>query len=405
MTDITVKDAPEGLLNETAGLRINESSNHLRNYAVIEKHRLKILAGWFLRLRNFDHKYKLAYHLYDASEHVSWLLVRLKEMRGGNPNASVRPELKRFLDDALNAQTDGEFLCGFYGVLTQAFLVAIKEDLQRMDASGNANEWRILKRIQSNLETQVDWFNGLQLQLKNTAWTDALQKHLNHIGGIHGECEASEPPMKASRAFFERPTTILFEKSITIGELEPYENRLKMDTQQATIEQFKVFFNEFYAAALLASILFDASDNDYPWEFFADFSRHFWDEARHSEFGAIRLRELGVEPDRVNPILFEESQSLPILHRVAYLTRGLEAYFMPRKPKRMKEYEETGDLRSQLFADQDWSDEINHVRYGSRWTDHLLEDDYRDVNDIIDEVKKHLSVVRGYEVTDINAPF
>ena len=405
MTDITVKDAPESLQNETTGLRINESSNHLRNYAVIEKNRLKILAGWFLRLRNFDHKYKLAYHLYDASEHVSWLLLRLKEMRGGNPNASVRPELKRFLDDALHAQTDGEFLCGFYGVLTQAFLDAIKEDLRLMDTSGNANEWRILKRIQSNLETQVEWFSGLQLQLSTTAWTDALQEHLNHIGGIHGQSEASEPPMKASRAFFERPTTILFETSITIGELEPYENRLKMDTKQATIEQFKVFFNEFYAAALLASILFDASDNDYPWEFFADFSRHFWDEARHSEFGAIRLRELGVEPDRVNPILFEESQNLPILHRVVYLTRGLEAYFMPRKPKRMKEYEESGDLRSQLFADQDWSDEINHVRYGSRWTDHLLEDDYRDVNDIIDEVKKHLSVVRGYEVTDINAPF
>lgn len=405
MANIAFKDAPKSLLHEPAGLRINESSNHLRNYAVIEKHRLKILAGWFLRLENFDHKYKLAYHLYDASEHISWLLMRLKEMRGGNPNASVRPELKRFLEDALHAPTDSEFLFGFYGVLTRAFLGAIKEDLQLMDASGNANELRILKRIQSNLETQMEWFKGLQIRPTNTAWTDALQKHLNHIGGIHGEHQASELPTNASCVIFERPKTILFDASITIGQLEPYENRLKMDAKHATIEQFKVFFNEFYAAALLASILFDASDNDYPWEFFADFSRHFWDEARHSEFGAIRLRELGVEPDRVNPILFEESQNLPILHRVAYLTRGLEAYFMPRKPKRMKEYEESGDLRSQLFADQDWSDEINHVRYGSRWTDYLLEDDYRDVSDIIDEVKKHLSATRGYEVTDINAPF
>jgi hypothetical protein len=45
------------------------------------------------------------------------------------------------------------------------------------------------------------------------------------------------------------------------------------------------------------------------------------------------------------------------------------------------------------------------VRYGSKWTDFLLQDDYREVSDIIDEVKQHLSKIRGYEVTDISAPF
>jgi uncharacterized ferritin-like protein (DUF455 family) len=90
---------------------------------------------------------------------------------------------------------------------------------------------------------------------------------------------------------------------------------------------------------------------------------------------------------------------------VAYLTRGLEAYFMPRKPKRVVEYQENKDLRSQLFADQDWSDEINHIRFGSKWVDILLEDDYREVTDIIEEVKQHLSLVRGYQVEEISAPF
>jgi len=71
----------------------------------------------------------------------------------------------------------------------------------------------------------------------------------------------------------------------------------------------------------------------------------------------------------------------------------------------MVEYEENGDPRSQLFADQDWSDEINHVRYGSKWCDFLLEDDYRDIDDIIGEVKDHLTKVRGTKVEDISAPF
>lgn len=78
---------------------------------------------------------------------------------------------------------------------------------------------------------------------------------------------------------------------------------------------------------------------------------------------------------------------------------------MPRKQARAKIYEEAGDLRSQLFADQDWSDEINHVRYGSRWSEHLLEDDYRAQDDVIEEIKQHLSKVRGVECVANAAPF
>ena len=50
-------------------------------------------------------------------------------------------------------------------------------------------------------------------------------------------------------------------------------------------------------------------------------------------------------------------------------------------------------------------DEINHVRYGSRWTNHLLEDDHRDIDDIMDEVKAHLSKVRNMNVETIEAPY
>lgn len=391
--------------SEPDGLTIAQSANHLRNLAVVEKARLRILAGWFLRIGNFEVKYRLAYHLYDASEHVTWLRIRLKEMRAGNPDASVRPDLNGALEEFLHAPTDADFLNGFYGVLTRKLIDAIAQDLSDLDASANANEARLLKRIMDNLTQQLDWYDSLETSSTDRPWAAYLGKVLAGCGGLHGESAPTQKPEPMGIKRFERPKTIVFDATIAKGELESYESRQAMDAREATVEQFKVFFNEFYAAALLASILFDAAEGYYPWEFFADFSRHFWDEARHSEFGAIRLRELGVAPDRVNPVLFEEAQGMPVLHRVAYLTRGLEAYFMPRKPKRMKEYEESGDLRSQLFADQDWSDEINHVRFGSKWTDTLLEDDARDVDDIIAECKEHLSRVRGTKVKSIDAPF
>ncbi|MDQ8179121.1 DUF455 family protein [Pelagicoccus sp. SDUM812005] len=397
--------SPQSTASDVLGQNIAVAAERLRNIAAVERARLKILAGWFLRIGDFETKYKLAYHLYDASEHITWIRTRLQEMRGGNTNASVRPDLVNLLENALHAPSDTDFLAGFYGVLTSDLAESIRVDLKKMDTSANANEIRILQRTLSDLDVQLDWYHSLNIDLNASAWALQIQALSRSIGGIHGETKQGPTPPPITGERFERPTTILFDDSIQTGQLESYANRQQMDPQQATIEQFKVFFNEFYAAALLAGILFDAPEGLYPWEFFADFSRHFWDETRHSEFGANRLRELGVNPSKVNPVLFEESQGLPILHRVTYLTRGLEAYFMPRKPKRMKEYQNNGDMRSQIFADHDWSDEINHVRYGSRWTNHLLENDHREIDDVIEEVKSHLSKIRNTEVTTIEAPF
>lgn len=386
------------------GYSIHQSAEHLRNYLAVARACLKAGAGWFLACRAYEVKYALAYHAYDYSEHATWLRARLAEMRGGRPEASVRPALKSFLAEVLNAPDEEAFLAGTYGVLIPAVLEAYRQELVALDPSANANEVRLWRRIVSDLEAQLARFPQPSRQ---SSWTRYLQAQWDWMGGLHGKCPipGTPPPPRPAGPLFTRPATIHFDQRIARLPLMPYEERAALDEFGAAVEQFKVFFNEFYAAAVLASILFDAAEDDVPWEFHRDFTRHFWDEARHSEFGYLRLRELGVEPDRCDPVLFEHSQGLPVLHRIAYLTRGLEAFFMPRKPKRFKEYEERGDARSQIFADQDWSDEMNHVRYGSRWTDYLLEEDARELEDVLDEVKRHLSAVSGREVTRIDAPF
>lgn len=390
----------------TQGLGISKTAERLRHYSWLGRRCVKILAGWFLRIENYEWKYRLAYHLYDTSEHVTWYRDRLSEMRGGNPNANVSPEMRELAEAVLTAPGDEDFLAGYHGVLQTAVAEALEADMERLDPAANANEIRLFKRVLADIREQLAWFHSLGIEWEERPWAVYVRDVLRSMGGLHGEGERGpRPPPPSDARPFVRPDKIVFDKRIQSGPLQSYEERQALEPKEATIEQFKVFFNEFYAAALLASLLYDASEGDYPWEMLADFSRHFWDEARHSEFGCVRLRELGSEPDRVNPVLFEQSQDLPILHRIAYLTRGLEAYFMPRKGKRVKEYEAAGDMRSQLFADQDWSDEINHVRYGNRWTEALLEEDHRDLGDILDEVKAHLSKIRGEPVTDISAPF
>jgi hypothetical protein len=48
----------------------------------------------------------------------------------------------------------------------------------------------------------------------------------------------------------------------------------------------------------------------------------------------------------------------------------------------MEQFAAAGDEASRVFADADWSDEINHVRYGKRWLEYFLRDDARSLEDI-----------------------
>ncbi len=177
--------------NHRNGLSISQSAEHLRNYVAVEKARLRILAGWFLRIGNYEYKYKLAYHLYDCSEHVTWLLARLKEMRAGNPSASVRPQLRCFLDEALHAPSDDDFLLGFYGVLSQQLTESLGTDLEQLDPSGNANELRLLTRIYNRLREQMDWFQSLNLKNQVSPWASHLKLFLKEMGGLHAQQAAS----------------------------------------------------------------------------------------------------------------------------------------------------------------------------------------------------------------------
>lgn len=391
------------------GLGIMENVQRLRNYHCIERRCMKILAGWFLNAPAYETKYTLGYHLWDHAEHVTWLRTRLVEMRGGHPDASVAPALRALMDEALNAPDTDSMLRGLYGVIKRALLAAYKEHLADADASANANEIRLLRRLIPELEAQLAWYDALKLEQKSDPWQDYIQDLLQMAGGIHGGCTESnqQPAIRNShvRNSYVRPKTLLFDERIRIGELTPYDTRKTLDAKTATIEQFKVFFNELYAAALLATILFDSFEDGHPWEYYYDFSHHFWDECRHSEFGALRLKEFGLQPSVCNTSLLLASEGMPVLHRIYYLTLGLEVFFMPRKQPRIKEYMKNGDLRSQLFADQDWSDETNHVRYGKKWIEHLLTDDQRTPDDIHDEVKVHLERTTGKPQETICAPY
>ncbi|TDF94855.1 DUF455 family protein [Paenibacillus piri] len=378
------------------GVDISKSVELLRRYAYIEQSCVRALAGWFLKIPDWEMKIELGYHLYAHAERLNELGTRLEELRGGrHRDANIEPALARVGEELIQAPDERSFLSGLAWMLRNLADV-YREHAEAGDSSANALEIRILYRLLSDVERELESVKKLLLLQSSPSeeenrWTTYLQELLQEAGCIGGlGTRIGRKALRPEKALFEWPAHMIFDDRIQHDDLGSYESKLSLPLRERSIGEFQVYFNEFYAAALLATIIFDSWKLDAPRQYFMDIAHHFWDEVRHAQFGAIRLRELGVEPSKVNMVLFEQSQGMPLLHRLCYLTLGLEVYFMPRKSVRVRYYEQQGDPRSQLFADVDWSDESNHVRYGKHWVDYLLKDDARSIEDVQEEITKYM---------------
>lgn len=375
------------------GISVFEMSDSLRRAAFIERTSIRNLCGWFLAIPAYEDKHVLGHHVWTHAEHANWLRDRLQHLRGGHPDASIDPALLRLMDLIRDSDGPWAFMRATYDVLLPTLLEYYRELIERCDASANASDIRILKRVIPELEDQITWGSERLGHdpdpTSSESASDALRRVIYEIGGLN--CPTSDSCAWPARGKpFSLPGEIVFDDRISDLPLMSLDERKELPYEDGLREQFYVFFNEMYAGAMLAGVLYEAIESRIDWRLIYGLSRHFWDEVRHSEFGAVRLRELGFEPDRCNQELFKNGLHMPLLHRICYLTMVLEPYYMPRKKPRFKEYEAAGDARSLLFADHDWSDEINHVRFGKDVLEILLRDDARDVGQLKKEVLDHL---------------
>jgi uncharacterized ferritin-like protein (DUF455 family) len=169
-----------------------------------------------------------------------------------------------------------------------------------------------------------------------------------------------------------------------------YKTQKNMNQETPTesiLTNFKIYATEMWAAELVAACIYDAPP-EMPWEFFHDLAHQCWDEARHAEMGEVRLAELGVSlsdfPTAVSE--YERGVRMPMLHRFCDLTVMAEAEHIHVRRPRLEKYLQNGDRRSAEFVDYDWSDEVNHVRYGFKWVKYMLEGDARSLEDLKAEV-------------------
>jgi hypothetical protein len=118
---------------------------------------------------------------------------------------------------------------------------------------------------------------------------------------------------------------------------------------------------------VMASFMFERKNQ--PWQFFLDYSRQLWDEARHAMMGTVAFESRGVDWTEI-PLNVGFSLRLN-RHATAQerqiLLYAIEQSLMPGETGKRFEYETAvaaGDQLSAHFHDYDWADEVLHAQIG-----------------------------------------
>ncbi len=223
------------------------------------------------------------------------------------------------------------------------------------------------------------------------AWREHLALYLDAAGGIAGDSSISvsegddrrgvqirsmKPPAPPPAA--EKPATIGFEPKrdkrfhgLYNFEFPPHVvyNAEGVPADERNLALLCKRTLEMDVPEAMASFLFERKDQ--PWEFYLDYSRQLWDEARHAMMGTVAFEARGVDwtdiPLNVGFSLRLNLHATPLERQIVLY--AIEQSLMAADTGKRFEYETalaSGDELSAHFHDYDWADEVLHAHIGRR---------------------------------------
>ncbi len=373
--------------------RVSDASRILKRFYVAERQLIRAYAAWFIKTAHVKTKFRLAEHLYLATQNADRLRARVLELRYPRRDVEKKfdPDVLAFTDALINAETPEAFIAGVYGVALPALVRELTAYLSRTDALDDWPTVQVIRHVLTDTQYAID---TMPQEVGYAEWCAYLNGLLASAGGLSGlEPRAAllPDPSFANRPPFQIPRTNTRDPRFRPALFHlPHENKYDTAGQQAwkRIEALDKrvamqvwsaisHFNEIWAAEIPASLLYDLSDQ--PWEFYLDFSRWAWDEARHSMMGYRAMQGWGWDIPALIPYgtaLYNALGGLPPAQRLALLHYYEEGLLRSgTKQTEIKILESAGDEGSIQDMDFDWADEAIHVGYGFKWLRHLLGDD------------------------------
>lgn len=374
------------------GYTVEESVRRLLRYHWVERRLMEIGAAHLPGTPVWEVKGALALHHWYDAEHADALRTRIAEMRHPAPAMDRAPDaaLDAFLDELLRAGDAIELVAGIYGVARPALLDAYREHLDETNPVVDHPTRRFLRFVVREEEEAAEWGRAALEALTDgdggareraRTWEGHLRAYLEAAGGIAGPSrwEGERPPEDLPGPRASEP----FEPRLRPRRDDRFTGALDFDfPPHAVYDAEGVPADERNLALLCKRLLemdvpemmasFIYQRRGLPWEFYREYARQLWDEARHSMMGEIAFEARDVDwraiPLNVGFSLRLNLHAKPLERQILLL--AIEQSLMPGDTGKRFEYGtavEAGDELSAHIHDYDWADEVLHAQIGRRW--------------------------------------
>ena len=245
-----------------------------------------------------DVKVLLARLQYENSQYASQFKARLPELRVSKKKAYQAPNLSLQIvfDEAMYAASTVELLAGLTKVFKPALLKAYRRYVNQTNGLADYPTVRILKTVIAEAEEGLclleaaydDVVDTPKKEAEAEDWIGTLHNLLAAAGGIDGTGEVSPNALQPVRA----TAPYLIPKELTRDDTFPRVwDIIHVDNEQVEerlMQMIATRLGETTIAEALGFVLYEMKGQ--PWEFYADISRHLWDEMRHSVLAKQRQR-------------------------------------------------------------------------------------------------------------------
>jgi len=366
------------------GFSVDENVRRLLRFHWAERRLMGLLVAHLTSEPVWELKCALALHQWQSAQHVDALRGRIAEMRNPVPPLDSLPAedptgaaLDAFLVQVDAARDSPELLAGVYGVLYPALARAYRDHLERTNPLVDHPTRRILRFALLDIEDVLAWSAARdEWRRRVHEWTQHVEAYLAAAGGIGGDEPVQRidvlrhAPLVPQHSFhprrdagFHGQYNFEFAPHVVyhMPDVPADERNLALLCKRAL---------EMDVPEMMASFMTERTGE--PWEFYRDYSRQLWDEARHAMMGTVALEARGVDWKREIPLnigfaLRLNVHATPVERQT--LLYAIEQSLMPGATGKRYEYETAvaaGDALSAHFHDYDWADEVLHSQIGRR---------------------------------------
>lgn len=381
------------------GYSVEENVERLLRIHWTERRLMDVMWAHFASTPVWEVKCGLALHQWYCAEHADWLRARIREMRHPLPALDVasNPQLNAFFEELLRSAGTEELVVGLYGVALPALRDAYYNHIQDSNPLVDHPTRRFMRFALIEVTEAIEWGEqaiaalgrGQSAARAAAGWREHLEAYLGAARGIAGDPRISvqdgdgrtgvrirsmEPPLPPPRAATRFTPDFEPKRDSRFAGLYNFEfppHVVYLDPEIPADERNLALLCkrtlEMDVPEAMASFLYERKDQ--PWEFYLDYSRQLWDEARHAMMGTVAFESRGIDwrgiPLNVGFSLRLNLHATPEERQT--MLYAIEQSLMPAETGKRFEYETAvaaGDDLSAHFHDYDWADEVLHAQIG-----------------------------------------